>query len=139
MDRNSVNPNEDLIEAALQVQLNSRSKYSGFSVGCAIRLAAGDVYTGCNIESVSFGLSNCAERVAIGVLISAGVDPSLVSEILVVGPDLVDCTPCGACRQVLSELVPHATIWFRHGGQWVSRNVLDLMPDALEASLKTFE
>lgn len=134
-----MNPNEDLIEAALRVQLNSRSKYSGFPVGCAIQVTTGDVYSGCNIESVSFGLTNCAERVAIGVLISAGVDPSVVSEVLVVGPDLIDCTPCGACRQVLSELVPHATIWFRLGGQWVSRNVLALMPEAFEASLQTFE
>lgn len=129
-------PHDELVEAAQRVQKRSISPYSDFAVGCAMRSTTGEIHVGCNIENVSFGLTNCAEQVAIGALVSAGANLGDVTEVLVVGPELIDCSPCGACRQVLGELVPHAILWFRHDGDWLSVAVTDMLPHAFEASLR---
>lgn len=129
-------PLGELVEAAQRVQKRSISPYSDFAVGCAMRTATGEIHVGCNIENVSFGLTNCAEQVAIGSLVSCGADLADVTEVLVVGPELVDCSPCGACRQVLGELVPQAILWFRNDGDWLRVAVADMLPYAFEASLQ---
>ena len=127
-------PDEELLAAAREAQTRSMSPYSNFPVGCAMRLDDGSVVLGCNIESASFGLTNCAERVAIAVLVAAGHSGESVTDIVVIGPDLVDCSPCGACRQVLTEQTPHAQIWFRHQGGWARAGAAELMPHAFDAS-----
>lgn len=96
---------KDLIDKAIEAMKNSYNKYSNFSVGAALLCKDGSVYTGCNIENSAFSPTCCAERVAIFKAVSEGKRE--FSAIAVVGGkngDIVDfCTPCGVCRQVLSE------------------------------------
>ena len=91
----------ELIEAAAQARLKAYAPYSGFKVGAALRTAGGRIFTGCNIENSSYGLTVCAERVAIFKAVSVG--ETEYSQICVV-TDTDDLTlPCGACRQVICE------------------------------------
>ncbi len=96
----------ELIEAAVQVRRFAYVPYSHFAVGAALRGADGQIYTGCNVENASFGLTICAERNAMAHAVSQGVHQ--FSAIAVVTGNGV--TPCGACRQVLSEFNPHMTV-----------------------------
>ncbi|MCA9127047.1 MAG: cytidine deaminase [Planctomycetales bacterium] len=90
---------QDLLEAALRIADSAYAPYSSFHVGAAIRSASGNIYTGCNVENASYGLSICAERSAVAQMISAG--ERTISAICVASDGGV--TPCGACRQVLIE------------------------------------
>jgi cytidine deaminase len=95
----------DLLARARQVRANAYAPYSRFHVGAALLAADGRVFTGCNVENASYGLANCAERVAIGKAVSEGAREFLA--IAVTGPEEVTpCAPCGACRQVLYEFGP---------------------------------
>jgi cytidine deaminase len=95
----------DLLARAREVRANAYAPYSRFHVGAALLAADGRVFTGCNVENASYGLANCAERVAIGKAVSEGVREFLA--IAVTGPEEVTpCAPCGACRQVLYEFGP---------------------------------
>lgn len=92
---------EELIAAACAAREKAYAPYSGFSVGAAVQAENGKIYTGCNIENSSYGLSNCAERTAIFKAVSEGVR---VLPILAVVADTPQPTaPCGACRQVMAE------------------------------------
>jgi len=91
-----------LIRAALDALGRAYCPYSNFPVGAAIRTASGAIYQGCNVENASFGLTNCAERVAAGAAVAAG-EREFVS-IAVASRGGV--TPCGACRQFLAEFGP---------------------------------
>lgn len=92
-----------LLDAARRARAHAYAPYSRFPVGAALLAADGRVFTGCNLENASFGLTNCAERVAVGKAVSEGARG--FRAIAVVGPDDdAPCTPCGACRQVLHEL-----------------------------------
>ena len=97
----------DLIAAAREAALQSYSPYSDYAVGAALRFADGSVVTGTNIENASYGLALCAETVAVAKAMADGVRGGLVA-VVVVGPegkgDGAPITPCGRCRQVLSEL-----------------------------------
>ena len=92
----------ELIEAAQKAKLNAHSPFSKFRVGAALLAEDGTIFTGCNIENSSYGLTICAERVAIFNAISSGV--SKFKAIAVVSDDVGLISPCGACRQVLLEL-----------------------------------
>ena len=92
-----------LIEAARVAMAGAYAPYSRFQVGAALRFADGTVLTGCNVENASYGLSLCAETVAVAKALGAGIRGGLVEVAVVAsGPDIV--TPCGRCRQVLHEL-----------------------------------
>ncbi len=95
-----------LIEAAAQVRRSAYVPYSHFAVGAALLGADGQVYTGYNVENASFGLTICAERNALAHAVSRGARQ--FSAIAVLTGNGV--TPCGACRQVLSEFNPHMTV-----------------------------
>ncbi len=97
---------EMLAEKALKARESSYCPYSGFAVGAALLAADGRVYTGCNIENAAFGPSVCAERVAVFKAVSEGVRG--FKALAVAGgpagkPASSLCTPCGVCRQVLTE------------------------------------
>ena len=90
---------DDLLQAALEVRLQAYAPFSGFLVGAALQTGSGKIFSGCNVENRSYGLTNCAERVALGSAVSAGCRDFETLAIATAGGVL----PCGACRQVLVE------------------------------------
>lgn len=92
---------DELIKAAWQARELAYAPYSKFPVGAALLAADGRVFVGCNVENLSYGLTNCAERVAIGAAVAAGAREFLA--VAVVAETGVPISPCGACRQVLAE------------------------------------
>ena len=96
-----------LIETAIEQLKYSYTPYSGFKVGAALLAKNGTVYTGCNIENAAFTPTNCAERTAVFKAVSEGKKDFLA--IAVVGDREEPLTPCGVCRQVLTEFVDGST------------------------------
>jgi cytidine deaminase len=92
---------DELVIKAWEARLNAYAPYSQFHVGAALLSADGRIYTGANIENASLGLSMCAERVALGTAAAAGARS--FAAIAIAASDVLGVTPCGACRQVLSE------------------------------------
>ena len=92
---------DNLVEAAWAARDAAYAPYSKFKVGAALLATDGRVFAGCNVENISYGLTNCAERVAIGAAVAAGVREFLA--VAVVADTGVPISPCGACRQVLAE------------------------------------
>ncbi len=100
---------EELLRQAIRAREPAYAPYSGFSVGAALLDAHGSVHAGCNVENVSFGLTVCAERIAVFKAVSEGVRD--FRAIAVVGPDdTAACAPCGSCRQVLAEFAPELAV-----------------------------
>ena len=95
-----------LIEKAIEARENAYAPYSNFKVGAAILLSNGVYILGCNVENASYGLTNCAERTALFSLVSKGYKKSDVIAMAIVGATPEPISPCGACRQVMSELLP---------------------------------
>jgi cytidine deaminase len=89
------------VEAARRARTNAHSPYSGYRVGAAILTRTGGVYAGCNVENASFGATLCAERSAVAGMVSAGDRDPVACVVVTAGPR--PATPCGICRQVLSE------------------------------------
>jgi cytidine deaminase len=96
--------NHELIEIARQVREHAHAPYSKFRVGAALETADGRIFAGCNVENSSYGLSMCAERVAIFKAMSEGVRE--FDRIAVIADTDSPVRPCGACRQVISDLFP---------------------------------
>jgi cytidine deaminase len=94
-----MNNQDKLVSLAAEARKKAHAPYSNFAVGAALRTKSGRVYTGCNVENASYGLSVCAERVAVFKAVSEGERE--FEAIAVVTENGV--TPCGACRQVLIE------------------------------------
>lgn len=84
---------------------NAHAPYSRFHVGAAVISANGQVYAGCNVENASFGLTQCAERVALAAAIADGVCPGDLQTLVIYTPGTTAQPPCGACRQVMRELM----------------------------------
>lgn len=98
----------DLLRAAIEARERACAPYSGFRVGAAVEDEHGRIFTGCNIESASYGLSMCAERVAVFKAVSEGA--SELKRVALVTDTQDVTTPCGACRQVLSEFCGNGEI-----------------------------
>lgn len=122
---------ERLQEAARTAAANAYAPYSRFRVGAALLFDDGFVATGCNIENVSYGLTNCAERSALFSAISQrGADHKIVA-IAVTNLNGAASPPCGGCRQVLSEFVtPDAVILFPGDNGPERRRFTELFPFA---------
>ena len=95
-----------LLKAAAETAQHAYAPYSRFCVGAAVQVASGQVYTGCNVENASYGLTMCAERVAVFNAISEG-ETEIVAVAVASGGAAY---PCGACRQVLHEFGPEMTV-----------------------------
>ncbi len=90
-----------MLQMAEEASKNAYVPYSKFPVGACVLCESGNVYTGCNFENSSFGLTICAERNAVGTAIANG--ERKIKAVAVFSPNMANCTPCGACRQVLDE------------------------------------
>ena len=124
---------ETLLTMARQAALKAHCPYSHFRVGAAL-VAGGELFTGVNIEISSYGLTLCAERSALASAISAGAGPITAIAVACIDtpPDapLSERTPCGACRQWLSDLAPNATIFI--DGIEGTFTVEDFLPHAFK-------
>ena len=121
-----------LIEAATAARLQSVAPFSNFLVGAAVRTDEGKVYIGCNIESASYGLTVCAERVAIWKALSEG--ERQFTELAVVADTDSLTPPCGTCRQIIWEFCKHATIVLANlRGETEVVSIKDLLPRAFDA------
>jgi len=96
----------EIIEKAKEARNASYSPYSNFKVGCAILMKNGDYVLGCNVENSSYGLSICAERNAMFQMVSKGYKKDDAVAICIIGATDTPISPCGACRQVMEELLP---------------------------------
>ncbi|MCK4980980.1 MAG: cytidine deaminase [Candidatus Delongbacteria bacterium] len=98
----------ELYNIAVQARQNASAKYSRFKVGAAIKAKNGNIYSGSNVESASYGLSICAERVALFTALNNGEKE--FDSILIVSDSSTPTSPCGACRQLLFDYAPDITI-----------------------------
>jgi cytidine deaminase len=118
----------ELLELARAAATHAHAPYSNFPVGAAVETEGGHVFQGCNIESASYGLTICAERVAIFNAIAAGATPCRLAVTCLKGDpsDPTSLTPCGACRQVmLDQMSPDAPVYIDGVGEFT---VGDLLP-----------
>jgi cytidine deaminase len=122
---------DQLFPAAKQGADNAYAPYSQFQVGAAILLKDGTVISGCNVENASFGVSLCAERNAISSAVAQGYKPGDVVELVLYIPHEEMFSPCGACRQVMSEFMAQgATVTaVNKGGDKKIWTVAELLPD----------
>jgi cytidine deaminase len=96
---------KELKKHAEKAAAHSHSPYSRFPVGAAVTGEAGKIYVGCNVENASFGLTQCAERTALTAAIADGAAPGSLGLLVIYTPGEVAHPPCGACRQVMHELM----------------------------------
>ncbi len=122
---------DHLLALARAAEKNAHAPYSSFRVGAAVLLENGDIFTGCNVENASYGLTNCAERSAIFAAVSKlGSKQVRIKAIAVTNDHNVPCSPCGACRQVIAEFGPKAVIWYQ-GRDGIKESTLEiLLPDS---------
>ena len=118
-----------LERAATKVMNNAHAPYSNFRVGAAILLSNGKMFSGCNVENASYGMTNCAERTAIFSAV-AELGPKIEIEAVAVTNDHgVACSPCGACRQVIYEFGPDATVFFQGAAGPKQAHITELLPE----------
>lgn len=117
-----------LFDLARHAAGKAYAPYSRFQVGCALRTALGGIFTGCNVENASYGLTICAERNAIFHAVAEEGPEMKIATLAVI------CTgnefpPCGACRQVINEFAtPQTRVWFLQSGKPVAMTMAELLP-----------
>jgi len=120
-----------LIEAAKDARAKAFAPYSNFKVGAAVRTKNGKIYTGCNIENASYGLTMCAERVAIFKAISEGEKDFKGFAVVAETENLTP--PCGACRQIIWEFCGDVSITFSNlEGKKETMRMSELLPRAFD-------
>ncbi len=117
-----------LVDAAFEVRARARAPYSRFLVGAAIIDLDGRIHVGCNVENASYGLSVCAERHAVAAAVAAGARG--IEALAVATGTSPPVSPCGACRQVLSEFGDFPIVLANREGERIFTSVADLLPDA---------
>ena len=126
-------PPEDLLSAAIYARQNAYVPYSGFKVGAALRGSAGEIFSGCNVENASYGLTLCAERTTVCTAVAAGVQT--FTQMVIVADSETPCPPCGACRQFLFEFAPNLELWVANlSGETKFHRLCDLLPEAFGAA-----
>ncbi len=120
---------ERLLRSARKAMKNAYAPYSNFRVGAAILTASGKIYPGCNVENASYGMTNCAERTAIFAAVAESGPKIEVVAVAVTNNHGVPCSPCGACRQVIYEFGPEATVFFQGSEGWKQSDIRELLPE----------
>jgi len=120
-----------LYQPAQSASDNAYSPYSGARVGAALVDNKGNVYSGCNVENASYGLTQCAERNALAAAINAGMAPGTCHVLLIYATGFKTLAPCGACRQVMSELLADdaLVVSCRSESEFQSWSIDELLPD----------
>lgn len=116
----------ELVAAASAARAHAHAPYSRFAVGAALETRDGEIFVGCNVENASFGLTLCAERVAVGAAVAAGHQEFRRVVVVTDGK----ASPCGACRQVLAEFGDLEIVMAHSDGRILSRHRLaELLPE----------
>lgn len=125
--------NTELIAAAKEAYENAYTPYSKFNVGAALKLKDGNIIKGANIENASYGLTNCAERSALFTAYTQGYRRDDIEAIAIVANTDRPISPCGACRQVMSELMPAKAdvILLSNKGEVAEYTIEQLLPYSL--------
>jgi len=132
----SINNKDELIKSAIEAREQAVAPFSRFRVGAVVETEDGTVFKGCNIESSSYGLTVCAERVAIWKALSEG-NKKFTSVVVVADTDILT-PPCGACRQIIWEFCRDATIVFANlDGKSETFSTAELLPKAFDATFLT--
>ena len=122
-----------LLRAALAVRENAHARFSGFQVGAALEDDSGRIHTGCNVENATYGLTVCAERVAVFKAISEGARK--FTRVAVAADTETLTPPCGACRQILWEFCGDIEVVLVNlAGRTESFRLKDLFPRPFDAS-----
>lgn len=122
---------EKLIRLAKEAQENAYVPYSKFPVGAALITEDGDIFTGCNVENISYGLSVCGERNAIFKMISEKGPKTKIKAIANTTKADISCSPCGACRQVIQEFsTPDGVVIYKDERDFVTVPVSHILPGA---------
>ena len=117
----------NLLTEAHKAKGNAYCRYSNFQVGAAVLAKDGKIITGCNVENASYGLTMCAERTALFKAVSEGYKPGdFVAIAIAASAD--DFSPCGACRQVISEFGDDMVLIFEFGGKTVITTLAEILP-----------
>jgi cytidine deaminase len=125
---------EELLAQATAALARAYAPYSRFKVGAAVLTESGAVHTGCNVENASYGLTNCAERTAIFNAVAAEGPGLRLRSVAIATDPSVPCSPCGACRQVISEFGgPHCKVIYRGLDGVREVSLKNLLPDAFTA------
>lgn len=126
----------ELFTCAKSASDNAYSPYSGARVGACVVDESGNIYSGCNVENASYGLTQCAERNALAAAITAGMQPGSAHTLLIYATGFEALAPCGACRQVMSELLAEdALIISCHSEtDYRSWSIRELLPDPFKLS-----
>jgi cytidine deaminase len=117
-----------LLDHATAAAAKAYAPYSKFQVGCALLTAQGNLFTGCNVENASYGLTICAERNTIFHAVAEEGPEMKIAELAVVALGL-EFPPCGGCRQVIAEFAEADTpVWFLRDGKPVAMTMAELLP-----------
>lgn len=129
-------PLPELLQLAKDVSLKAYAPYSRFPVGCVIKTEKGGIYTGCNVENLTFGMTICAERTAIFKAVSEEGPDMKVLQVIVYTPTENPISPCGACRQVIYEFGKNTEIIsICDSGISLQGNISFFLPDSPDIRL----
>lgn len=120
-------PVEKIIKAAIEARKQAYAPYSKFKVGAAVLAGDGCIYTGCNVENASLGLTCCAERVAVFKAVSKGAREILAVAVFAGTENF--CPPCGACLQVMAEFGKNFPVYLAFGRErYIVKSLSELLP-----------
>src|SRR6201993_3024332 len=118
-----------LLRTARTAMKKAYAPYSRFRVGAALLTTGGKIFSGCNVENASYGMTNCAERTAIFSAVAQLGPKWEIRAIAVVNDHGIPCSPCGACRQVIYEFGPDAVVFFQGKEGEQQAHITELLPE----------